>query len=122
MFRFTNIFVDDKKLPDFLHAMAGKIVSMDPPQPVVNASVGTDGKLNADTYGGTMSDMFIAHCRKNKIPSVTPSDVRAFLESVGRSPASCQHVLKQAVERGALRKKGKGLKARYEVVPATGAK
>lgn len=122
MFRFPNIFVEDKKLTDFLHAMAGRVASMDPPQPVINASVGTDGKLTADSHGGTMAELFIAHCVKNKIPRVTPADVRAFLESVGRSPASCQHVLRQGVEHRALRKKGKGAKSYYEVIGVMGAK
>ena len=114
MFRIV-CFVEDKKLSDVMHVLAGKVITMDVPQPVVNASA-TGGKVTADSSGGTMSEMFIAHCVKKKIKEVQPKDVRAFLESVGRSPASCQHVLKQAVEHGKLKKRGRGLKAVYEVV------
>lgn len=113
-FVIPRLFVDDKQLPNVLRLLAGHIISMDAPQPVVNASV-VKGKLQADS-GGTMTEAFIAHIHKTKLTAVRTKDVKQFLLALGKSESSCQHVLKQAVGLGALKKKGKGPGTFYEVV------
>lgn len=114
MFRLVA-FVEDKNLAAVLHALAGKVKTLEVPQPVVNMTKG--GKAETD---GSLVALFIAHVYKQKIMKVTTADVRLFLETMGRSAASCQYVIKQAVKLGALKRHGKGPGTHYIVAPKKG--
>jgi hypothetical protein len=118
MFRLVCL-VEDKQLPNVLHALAGKVRQMETPTPVGNIAVGRDGVRQATE--GSLVSLFIAHIRKKKLKEVRPADARAFLEELGRSAASTTYVLKQAVDAGALRKRGSGAKVSYAVL-STGDK
>jgi hypothetical protein len=113
MFVLTRVFVDDKKLADVLRALSGKVHSMDPPQPVINATV-RGGKLSEATEGSLLS-LFLAHIKKEKLKQVTLKDARRFLEGLGKSESSAGYVIKQAVMARALRR-SKTVKHAYDVI------
>jgi xanthine dehydrogenase iron-sulfur cluster and FAD-binding subunit A len=111
MFRI-ECFVEDARLVQVLHALAGKVKAMDV-QPVVNATVDkSNGELKAITPGSVI-DLFAKYLKENQEP-VTVDYLRAFLGSIGRSPTSTQYVLRQAIERKLITKHGKGNAMTYE--------
>jgi hypothetical protein len=90
MFRI-EVFVDDKKLVQFLNAVTGLVVSMTPPQPVVNL-VSNHKNLKAAT-GGSISEMVAADIKKKRLSNITVKDIRAILASLGKSTKSYGYVL-----------------------------
>lgn len=113
MFRI-ECFVDDSKLVSVLHALAGKVKTMDV-QPVVNVVEKQNGELRAATPG-SLTDVFAAHIEKSAAKTFTRKDVQMFLESIGRPSSNAQYMLQQAVKRKLLTKHGKGTATQYEKV------
>jgi hypothetical protein len=91
MFRI-EVFVDDKKLVQFLNATVGLVASMSPPQPVVNLAK-PHKDLNAAS-NGNIADMYHAELDKKGKTEFTVQDVKKWLEKVGRSPLSNNYLLK----------------------------
>jgi hypothetical protein len=89
MFRI-EVFVDDKKLPGFLHACAGLVVSMSPPTPVVN--VQEEGLKAASN--GSIPDMFYNELKRKKMQEFTPAEAHGILNALGASDASYNYVCK----------------------------
>ena len=92
MFRI-EVFVDDRKLAQFLQVSAGLVHSMTPPQPVINAQQ-KNGNLVQATEG-KISDMLLAHLKKNGQAFFTSKDAQAYLKTIGKSPASSNYALKE---------------------------
>jgi hypothetical protein len=113
MFRI-ECFVEDSKLVGVLHALAGKVKAMDV-QPVVNVATNTSsGKIEGATPG-RMVDLYAEHLRTSN-DAVNTDSVRAFLEGIGRSPTSAQHLLQEAVKHKLISRNGKGKGTTYRKV------
>lgn len=95
MFR-TEIFIEDKKLVPFLKAISGLVLSMSPPQMVVNAEA-RNGKIEAQT-DGTVQEMFLAHLNQRKLKHFSVGDIRHWLKSQGRAEGSFGYVVKKLRE------------------------
>lgn len=50
MFRLNNVLVEDKKLAPVLKGLAGNILSMDPPQPVIVDGSGSEPKSGREVF------------------------------------------------------------------------
>lgn len=112
MFRI-ECFVDDKNLAKALFAMQGLALQQPLIQPVVNALVGKNGVKSATP--GSVCEMFYDFCRKSKATELSPADVKAWLQSVGREPSSFAYATKCGTTNGFLRRVGKGYKVRYVI-------
>jgi hypothetical protein len=115
MFRI-EVFVDDKRLAQVMHAMTGLIVSMSVPQPVVNAEVKKQGRIVAKS-NGNLHSLFIEHLAKSKVDEIRPSQVADWLEQHGKSRFSANYLIKNLVKQGVLKRgPGKTTKTTYKVV------
>jgi hypothetical protein len=110
MFRI-EVFVDDKKLVQFLNAATGLVASMTPPQPVVNV-VEPHNNLKAGT-GGTVPELYHAELRKKKIVTFTTHDLKVYLEKIGKSPLSYNYVIGYLKDRKFVKVVSRG---NYEVL------
>jgi hypothetical protein len=119
MFRVT-FFVDDKKLGECLHGLAGLAQGTPEVVPVVNAVAGANGSgPRAMTDSGKLVDMFADWLRKTKRKELRASDAREFMKSIGMSEASYTYMLGKARDQGLLKKTGTGTTAVvWKVVPA----
>lgn len=113
MFR-VEAFVDDKRLAQLLHNMAGVITGEPKIQPVVNAKV-ENGKAVAAS-SGDLCDLFTAYAKKHKITTFGTAEGRAFCKSVGKSENSYGYVIRKLFECKLVKKTGKGAATRYTVV------
>jgi hypothetical protein len=112
VFKIDNLFVDDKKLHLVLRALTGLAIAPGPvPVPVVNAKKGRNG-LEAVTNGELVT-LLVAWIKKQKLTTVTASDIKNFCGSIGKAPSAYAYALKKAVEYKVLRKTGKGTKSKY---------
>src|SRR6478752_8784231 len=114
MFR-VETFVDDKKLAQLLHALAGIAIGTPNIQPVANATA-KGGKINATS--DELCDLFKAYAKKHKLDKVKPADVRAFCKANGRAETSYGYVIKRLFECKMLKKHGTGTGMYYTVVTA----
>jgi hypothetical protein len=92
MFRI-EIFVEDKKLPAFLHAAAGLVVSMSPPAPVVNVKEPNGGGMVAAS-GGTISELFYSELKKKRMHEFTTNEAKSILNAIGGNDRSYNYVTK----------------------------
>lgn len=114
MFRLNNVMIEDKKLAEVLTALAGKVLSMDIPQPVINAEK-RDGKLFART-DGSLTSVFRDYVTHTKLNNFGIAEVRDFLSKAGRPVSSAPGILKVAKREGWLKAKGTGKGTTYIVV------
>lgn len=113
MFRVV-FFCDDKKLAAVLHSLAGQVISMEPPQPVVNAEVKSKKFIIAKS-NGKLASRFIDYLKTSKIQTFTPKDAAAWCEKHGASRSSYSYVLKLAIEAGLLKRTGASSASVYHV-------
>jgi hypothetical protein len=90
MFRI-EVFVEDKRLSAFLHAVAGLVTSMSPPAPVVN--VQENGSLQAAS-NGSVPKIFYAELKRKKMQEFTPTEAKSMLAALGTSEKSYNYVCK----------------------------
>ena len=114
MFRI-ELFVEDKNLAKALIGLQGMALQQPVVQPVVNANAGKNG-VTATTNGSTC-EMFLEHLRKTGTSRVTSGDVQQWLDGIGKSAKSWQHVVKCGKAAGFLKNHSRG---RYNVVLAKG--
>lgn len=110
MFRI-ELFVEDKHLAKALIGVQGVALQQPTVQPVANAKVGKNG-VQAIT-DGSICEMFRQHLIDNKLTSITPSEIKVWLASVGRQPSSFQYAVNCGVKAGWLKRRGKGNKVFY---------
>jgi len=104
MFRVV-IMCDDRKLPDVLHALIGKVHGSPEVMPVINATVSRNGQVKAASSGDRM-EMLASYIKQHKLQTMTANEMRAFCMHIGLSERSYGFVLTQAQEAGLLRKGG----------------
>jgi hypothetical protein len=102
MFRL-EIFCDDKKLAQVLHALQGLVLENPKINPVVNAKANGKGEIQQATSGLAI-DLFIERLRTDKPGVVNTPYMREFLESIGRSPRSVGSLVEAAKDAGVLKK------------------
>jgi hypothetical protein len=107
LFRIAEVMISDKNLSKFLIACAPYVDAMSVPQPVVNARIRNDGKIEEET-SGKASEMFVAYLRKLGRTEFVNNDVREWLPTIGRSAKSTQTVLSHLVEEKLARNKSRG--------------
>jgi len=113
MFRIET-FVDDKKLSQLLHALAGIVIGTPNIQPVANGKV-EKGKP-VSTNSGELCDMFLAFAKKRKLTQFKAPEMREFCKVAGMSESSYSYILKRLHECKAIKKAGQGTKTVYTVV------
>lgn len=74
--------VDDKKLAAVLKVLGGLIISMKPPQYVINAEM--DGKKIKAVTGGTIQEMLMAEIQRGP-NQFTTDDLRGLVNKYGGS-------------------------------------
>lgn len=120
MFRIANVYVQDKDLASVLHALAGKVIKMDVPQPVANATVSRSGEIVAES-SGSLRDMFVQHLSTSREQEIKMRDVKAWLESKGKPVLSANYLIGAAQQMGVLKriktaKMGTGHPSSYQIV------
>lgn len=114
MFKIVT-YVEDKRVGDVLRAIAGIVRGHPEVVPMVNAEEHpTTKKLVAKT-GGSLLEMFERHLIENKVEQLKPNDVRAFVKSCGKSPASAGHLVILAIKARLLRRTGMTATVVYHV-------
>lgn len=111
MFIIQNLMIEDKKLADVLHALSGKVVSMEPPRPVTNAKV-ENGEVVPITASGSVVEMWVKHVHDHNIASFNLSLLSEFVSDNGRAPSTAKYVVKELVNRGLAKRVGRG---EYEI-------
>lgn len=111
MFRI-EAFVDDKRLAEALRALSGIARGQPTVLPVIN--VREDGTA---ATSGTLVAMFEAYLGKSKKTEITPDEIRAWLKSHGKSPASTAYLVKLAIQHHLLRRVGKSSGVKYIIIP-----
>lgn len=109
-----EVFVDDKRLPELLRAMAGLVRGLPSVVPVVNAEEDHPSGLKAMTNGALLN-MFTEHLARLNDP-FGPEEVRSFLKSVGKSQNSYSYLLGRAMAARLVRKTGKPGHIRYHPI------
>lgn len=108
MFVIQRMFIEDKNLSKVLIALAGLVVNMDAPQPVVNAVV-KKGKLEQETSGSSLKDRVIEKLRmKRKGQVISSTDLTNIIAEVGGTPASKNYIQKLLFEEKFMKSKERG--------------
>jgi hypothetical protein len=97
-----DCFCDDRNLARVHHALAGIVLDLKA-VPVVNAKAGRNGKVTAETNGGTLS-LLAEWLKKEQATNVRASDIKAFATSHGKSEKSYSSILKTGTNAGLLKR------------------
>lgn len=115
MFRLV-CFVEDKELPKVLHAIAGLVSNMEPPQPVADQDTHKVAKPRATpSSNGVIGEISLKQGLINTIssygaPFITTQDMRNWWVENGGKPTSMNSNLIQAlVRRGLLTQSERGV-------------
>lgn len=109
MFILNNIFVDDKHLPKVLTAMAGLVISMDVPRPVINAVV-KNGKVAQASSTASFKGRLIEYLGTIKGTTITTTELKAKFAELGANPNSLNGALtSQLLDEKVLKRKSKGV-------------
>ena len=114
MFKIDNLFCDDKKLPQVLHAISGLVLEGFSVVPVINVEK-KKGKAVALTNGTTV-EMFRDYLHKRKITEVNSTIGREFCVSIGKDASTYGGLFVRAKAEGLLRKAGKGTSSKWRVM------
>jgi len=107
MFRVT-FFVEDNKLSKVLHAVQGMVLNMEPPQPVVNATV-EKGVVKAETNASSYKDMFLKYVEKLPKDTVfTSKNIKQHLTQLGASASAYNHYVKAMKEAKLAKPRSRG--------------
>jgi len=93
--------VESRQLGQVLIALAGKVKSMSPPQPVVETP-GTQVK------GIELVNLLAEWIKQRRLHAITPSHAREFLAEHGKPTGSYSYILNNAREVGLLKNNGNG--------------
>jgi len=104
MFR-VEVFVDDKKLSQLLHALTGVVIGEPKVQPVVNGTV-KKGKAVAANSGDPV-ELFRDYVRGHELTEIDASVMKAFAKFNGKSVNSYSHYIDKFKAAGILKKKTK---------------
>jgi hypothetical protein len=115
MFKIENVYCDDKKLGDVLRALAGLTRGQPVAVPVANIDEEGAGAPKAKT-NGKLAHMLAEHMTKNKLESIKPKEVGAWLAKIGMSKQSASYVARMAQDQGVIRKTGKSSQTVYHLV------
>jgi hypothetical protein len=110
----VEFFVDDKRLPDALRALAGLARGLPSVVPVVNVEEGHPSGLKPKTNGALL-DAFALHIAKFDQP-FGPEDVREFLKSVGKAPGSASYLVQKARVARLIKVIGKSSSVKYHAI------
>jgi hypothetical protein len=105
-------FVDDKNLAVFMRAVAGLIRGIEVKPVVEVAPAATPTKRTTRPATNGYMELFGDYLAKHPGP-VDPNYAKAFLNSIGRTPTSYQHVLMSAIKMKYLKRTGSGPNIRY---------
>jgi hypothetical protein len=106
-------FVDDKKLSDVLRALTGLVRGQPSVMPVVNVEE-EEQEIHAKSNGSLLS-LFAEHLAKHKAPTMTVSEVKTWLEKLGKSALSSNYLMKQAIAAKLVRRTGKSSAVVYHI-------
>jgi hypothetical protein len=112
MFRI-ELFCQDNKLANVLHALTGLAVGAPAVQPVVNAAE-KNGKVVANG-DGSLDDLFRQYVEEHGIREFNAARMKEFCKASGRSVQAYGYYLKQLAAHGVLKKHGSGKTMRYTV-------
>lgn len=118
MFRIDNLFVEDKRLGDFLKLIAGLVKGVPTPVPADNIEY-RDGKFSAKSNGANLVQVFAEHLIKSKIKTFTPRNVQDWLAKHGYSRQSSSYICQGLMKAGFIKRTGKGSQTVYTVQPRT---
>jgi hypothetical protein len=112
----VEYFVEDKKLPDSLRALAGLVRGLPSVVPVVN--VEEDHPSGLKPKNGHLLESFAQHIAK--LDSFGPTEVKDFLKSVGKAPGSASYLIKKAKAAKMVRSTGNSNSIRYYPIKRIG--
>jgi len=93
-------FVESRYLGDVLTSLAGKVRSMSPPQPVINAKANGQGGPGVSSIArGDLIEMFLDWVKQHRLKEIRAKDAQDFLEEHGRSRGSSSYLLTLLKER-----------------------
>ena len=93
-FLIPEFIVEDKNLPKVLRALAGLVVNLQAPRPVVNAEV-IQGKVKQiRTIEGSPLVMLVAQkIRESNLTEITSTTIRNFIAEVGGQTGSYSYFI-----------------------------
>jgi hypothetical protein len=128
MFEVQNVFCEDKKLPDVLHALAGLLIEAPVVVPVLAAKV-QNGKIKSTLPPGSKGsarEQFMQYVLQQGYDSVNNKMAQKFLKSIGQSPIASGNLIFKLSQEGFLSKpkgvKGKGQSTDWLVNTSKGEK
>lgn len=108
MFIIPNVYVDDKHLAKLLTAMAGVVIKMDMPRPVINAMV-DKGEIKAISKGGSakagVANAIAKFAKGTELPI---SQIRTMIKDVGGSPDSASYYINSLKNEKVIKLKQRG--------------
>ena len=110
MFVIEKIFIEDKKLAQVLTALAGLVLEMPAPKPVVNATVDKGKVKQVSAEGGSIIGRIAAQVqRMPKGNEFTSDELKEMIGSAGGNPNSIGTVRNWLTERKLIKGKERGL-------------
>lgn len=103
MFRIV-CFVEDKKLAQAMHALAGIVTEMEVPTPVVNATT-VKGKITA-TSGGTAIERLTVAIHGSDATTISSKDINSMFKKIGAVPSS--KIVSELVKGKVLKREHRG--------------
>lgn len=117
MFMIKEVFIEDKRLAEFLRICASVGVHIPTmPIPVVNVEK-KNGQLREKLSGGNAPAMFLEYIKKNKISQFKRKEVNDFMESIGCKAASSNYVLKTLRAAKEIKRTGLSSSSIWNVIP-----
>lgn len=110
MFVIEKIFIEDKKLAQVLTALAGLVLDMPAPKPVVNAEVKKGKVRQASVEGTSMIGRVASQVQRMQSgESFTSDDLKAIITSASGNVNSIGTVRNWLVERKLIKNKERGV-------------
>lgn len=108
MFRIVCL-VEDKNLHKVLHAVAGLVVNMEPPTPVVNAVI-KNGKAVQASTASSKKDMLIEQLKPLRGKQVTTGEMKKMFVALGGGESSVNSTLTgHLMDEKVLKRKERGV-------------
>lgn len=108
MFIIERLILDDSKLAKVLTLLAGNIVDMSAPRPLVNAEV-KQGKVKSKVSGINIKDRMIEKISQRNGGLITTDELKLLLHDAGGAPTSLNNMTKDIIDAGVMERQSRGV-------------
>lgn len=117
MFILTNVFVEDRHLTKVLTALAGLVIKMDVPRPVINAVATPKGEIKQEAVrdGSVKAELTASILKFNKGTELPISQIKTMIKEAGGSIDSYSYYVSQLKKDKILKLKARGV---WLVIPS----